>query len=350
MPEAQLHTPDDEVVNIAAHLPRVAAEQPFAPAIYFPDSRSRSGRVRYTHYTYRQLDEASDRISLGLRAIGLSPGTRVALMVRPSLELFSLVFGLFKAGIVPVMVDPGIGLKNMKACLARARPEAFIGIWAAQLARLGLRWAKGSVRTVVTVGPRAPWGGHTLAQIEERGARESGEALVRTRAEDMAAILFTSGSTGPPKGACYTHGTFSTQVEALQELYGIEPGEVDLPTFPLFGLFAPALGMTAIVPEMDFTRPAQADPVKLLRAIDDWGVTNAFGSPALVDRLARFGAQHGVLLPTLRRMISAGAPVPPRTIETFTAINQRVPYRAFGWGLAGQDIWTGGPYRTPPPL
>ena len=123
------------IVNVAGHLPRVAALRPFAPAIYFPDGRDSRGRVRYTHYTYRQLDEASDRIAKGLGAMGLEPGTRVALMVQPSLELFSLVFGLFKARLVPVMVDPGIGLGNMKACLANGRPEVFIGIPKAQLAR-----------------------------------------------------------------------------------------------------------------------------------------------------------------------------------------------------------------------
>ena len=76
----------------------------------------------------------------------------------------------------------------------------------------------------------------------------------------MAAILFTSGSTGPPKGAVYTHAIFQGQVERFRDLYGIEPGEIDLCTFPLFALFAPALGMTAIVPDMDPTRPARVDP------------------------------------------------------------------------------------------
>src|SRR5690606_34653881 len=144
----------DEVTNVAAHLPRMAARQPFAAAIYFPDGRDRAGRVRYTHLTYRQLDQVSDRIARGLHAHGLEKGTRVALMVRPSLDLFSLVFGLFKAGAVPVMIDPGIGLPQMKSCLARGRPAAFIGIPTAQLARLVLRWARGSVKTVITVGPR----------------------------------------------------------------------------------------------------------------------------------------------------------------------------------------------------
>ncbi|HJL15542.1 MAG TPA: fatty acid CoA ligase family protein [Sandaracinaceae bacterium LLY-WYZ-13_1] len=308
----------DRPSNVAAHLPRQAARQPFAPAIFFPDGRGRRGRVRYTHYTYRQLDEASDRIARGLRAHGVTPGTRVALMVRPSLELFSLVFGLFKGGAVPVMIDPGIGLKNMKACLAKARPEVFIGVPAAQAARLVLRWAPG-LRTVITVGRKGPWRGPTLDDVERDGARGGG-ALVATEPDDLAAILFTSGSTGPPKGAVYTHRNFATQVDAIRRMYGIEPGEVDLPTFPLFALFDPALGMTTVIPDMDPTRPAKADPAKIVEAIEDFGVTNMFGSPALLNALGRWGEARGKTLPSLRRVISAGAPVPAHVLRRMRAM------------------------------
>ncbi len=303
--------PAAPIVNVAAHLPRVAAAQPYAPAIFAPDGHDRRGRTRYTHLTYRQLDEASDRIARGLHAVGIERGTRVALMVRPSLELFSLTFGLFKAGAVPVLIDPGIGLGNMKSCLARARPEAFIGIPAAQLARLVLRWGKGTIRTVITVGPRGPW--LSLDEVERRG-RSTGDALAPTAPDDLAAILFTSGSTGAPKGAVYTHGNFAAQVDAIRRMYDIRPGEVDLPTFPLFALFDPALGMTTVIPDMDPTRPAQADPEKIARAIDDFGVTNMFGSPALLNTLSRWGEAEGVRLRSLRRVISAGAPVPARVM------------------------------------
>jgi len=307
-------------VNVAAHVSRVAAERPYAPAIYFPDGADRRGRVRYTHYTYRQLDEASDRIAKGLAAIGLPPQTRVALMVRPSLELFSLVFGLFKAGLAPVMIDPGIGLKNMKSCLATARPEAFIGVPAAQVARLVLRWSPASIHTVVTVGRRGPWGGFTLAEVERRGAKASGPALAATRPDDLAAILFTSGSTGPPKGAVYSHANFAAQVDAIRRMYDIRPGEIDLPTFPLFALFDPALGMTTVIPQMDPTRPAEADPAKIAGAIEDFGVTNMFGSPALLNGLGRWGEREGKRLPTLRRVISAGAPVPAHVLRRMRAM------------------------------
>ena len=318
MQEEPVRASERAPVNVAAHLPRMARMRPYAPAIFAPVGADRRGRPRYVHYTYAQLDAASDRIARGLAARGVEPGTRVALMVRPSLELFSLTFGLFKAGAVPVLVDPGIGLANMKACLERARPEVFIGIPAAQAARLALGWAK-SARTVITVGPRGPWPGLTLEAVERESER-GGEALRPTAPDDLAAILFTSGSTGPPKGAVYTHGNFAAQVEAIRRMYDIRPGEIDLPTFPLFALFDPALGMTTVLPEMDPTRPAKADPRKIARAIEDFGVTNMFGSPALRDTLSRWGEARGVRLPSLRRVISAGAPVPARVLARVRAM------------------------------
>ena len=307
------------ITNIAKHLSRVAEERPYAAAIYFPDGRDRRGRVRYTHFTYRQLDEASDRIARGLTHNGVGKGTRIALMVRPSLELFSLVFGIFKAGAVPVMIDPGIGLANMKSCLARARPEAFVGVPTAQLARLVLRWARSSIETVITVGPRGPWGGLTLERIERDGDDAAIE-LAATEREDVAAILFTSGSTGPPKGAIYTHGNFAAQVDSIRAMFDIRPGEIDLPTFPLFALFDPALSMTTVIPDMDPTRPAKADPATIAEAIEDFGVTNMFGSPALLNTLSRWGADSGRRLESLSRVISAGAPVPTDVLRRMRAM------------------------------
>ena len=305
------------LVNIAAHLPAMAGRQPHVPAIFFPEGRGRRGRVRYTHLTFAQLDAECDALARGLEAIGVERGCRTALMVPPSPEFFALTFALFKIGAVPVLIDPGMGIKPLGRCIAEAAPEVFIGVTKAHAARAALGWGRESVRTLVTVGRRLGWGGFTYDELMRRGSGGLSYEMAPTDSDETAAVLFTSGSTGSPKGAVYEHGTFSAQVEALREIYGIEPGEIDLPTFPLFGLFGPMLGMTAVVPEMDFTRPADADPLKLLRAIEDFGVTNAFGSPALVDRFARFGVEHGVLLPTLRRMISAGAPVPARTVEAF---------------------------------
>ena len=301
-----------DIVNISSPLTEMARLQPETPAIIFP--------LKQRQLTFRELDQQSDRIAVGLGLIGIGRGMRVALLVPPSLELFVVTFALFKAGAVPVFIDPGIGARNMKGCLAEAEPEAFIGIPKAHLARRLLGWGRKTIRIMVTVGGSRIWGGIPLTELRRTEADGQPFIPADTRRDDMAAILFTSGSTGPPKGAVYTHGNFTAQIQALRSLYGIEPGEIDLPTFPLFALFAPALGMTAVIPEMDFTRPGSVNPKSIISTIERYRVTTMFGSPALINRVGRYGAEHGRSLHLLRRVISAGAPVPAAVLERFSTM------------------------------
>ena len=303
--------------NIAAHLPAMAAKQPATAAVHFPYKRDKNNQPLYQTYSYLELDQQSNRIAAGLESIGITRGVRTVLMVKPSLDFFALTFALFKVGAVPILIDPGMGVKNLKVCLAEAEPEAFIGITKAQIARLLLGWGKGSLKTILTVGSRWSWGGTTLAKLIEPIANDQPYETAYTTADEMAAILFTSGSTGVPKGAVYSHGNFIAQVEALRDIYQIVPGEIDLPTFPLFALFAPALGMTSVIPEMDFTRPGSVDPEKIIAAIKHFNVTTMFGSPALIRTVGLYGEKHQVQLPSLKRAISAGAPVPAVVMERF---------------------------------
>jgi olefin beta-lactone synthetase len=322
------YNPPMPITSIAAALPRIAAERPDQIAIRCPSGRRAGGGVAYDDgLSYRELDRRSAHIAAGLLAHGLARGSRCALMVRPSPEFFLLMFALLRAGIVPVLIDPGIAKRALKHCLAEAAPEGFIGIPLAQLARLLLGWARGSVRQVVTVGRRGPWGGTTLAAIEARGAALCGEeaptgsgADVPISGDAIAAILFTSGSTGVPKGVTYRHRHFVAQLELLRAAFGIEAGGVDLPTFPPFALFDPALGLTSVIPAMDPTRPARADPARLVQAIREFGVTQMFGSPALLDVLSRYGEAERLRLPTLRLVLSAGAPVPSAVVARMQAM------------------------------
>ncbi len=316
---ATTEPPVDLAVNIASHLPRMAELHPNRPAIVCAlGGRDAAGHGRYASWTFAELDRESNRLANGLERIGVTRGTRTILMVRPSLDFFALVFALFKVGAVPVVIDPGMGRDRMVDCLAGARAEAFIGIPIAQVLRLLHRRAFATVRNVITVGRRWCWGGATLDDLR-RGASDAYE-VAGTRADEVAAILFTSGSTGPSKGVVYEHGMFDAQVRLLKATYGMQPGEVDLATFPLFALFDPALGMTCVVPRMDFTRPAQADPESIIRTIQEQRCTNMFASPALLDRVARHGVARGVKLQTLQRAVSAGAPVRPAILERFARL------------------------------
>ena len=209
-----------EPCNIAAVLPRMAAERGGQVALRCPGSRDARGRARYDQVlTYAQLESRSNAIAAGLVAHGIGRGARTVVMVRPTPEFFLLMFALFKLGAVPVLVDPGIAKSALRRCLAQADPEAFIGVSLAQAARRVLRWAPGA-RRQVTVGRRWFWGGPTLADVEARGAG-AGPQLADTAPDDVAAILFTSGSTGLPKGVVYRHRHFVAQIDLLRAAFGI---------------------------------------------------------------------------------------------------------------------------------
>ena len=200
----------------------------------------------------------------------------------------------------------------------RCHPEAFIGIPLAHVLRtLSPRFFK-SVTIWITVGRRWFWGGRTFQNLSKEPARLY--AIAKTRPDDMAAILFTTGSTGPAKGVVYTHGNFVAQLNQIRTHLGLSSDEVDLSTFPLFALFWPALGITSVIPEMDPTKPARVDPEKIITPIRDQGVTSMFASPALLNRVGRYGKARGIKLPSLKRVISAGAPVSSSNIEQFSSM------------------------------
>ncbi|OWK42295.1 fatty acid CoA ligase family protein [Fimbriiglobus ruber] len=308
-------------INVAAHLARMAAAEPDRPAVHFPTRGVKpNGPTEYATLTFAQLHADSDAVAHGLTCAGVGRGTRVALMVPPSLDFFSLTFALFKVAAVPVLIDPGMGVKNLGTCLGEAAPEAFIGVPKAHLARRVLGWGKKTIRTTINVGRGRFFCHHGIADLRASGRTLGAFPVPEVGADDTAAILFTSGSTGVAKGVVYTHGIFAAQVEMLRTTYGIEPGEIDLCTFPLFALFGPALGMTCVIPDMDATRPARIDPAKAVAQIRQFGVTNLFGSPAVIRRLGEWGRTAGESgrLTTVRRAISAGAPVPAGVIEAFT--------------------------------
>ena len=234
-------------------------------------------------------------------------------MVRPGLDLIRVVFALFKMGAVPIVIDPGMGLKKFLRCVRHSKPMALVGIapaiWSARLFRPSFRGV--DIKICVGRGFEKQIGGY-----KGHGAFE----VVDSAEDELAAILFTSGSTGAAKGVLYEHGMFLAQVEAIRRQYGIEPGEVDLPMLPVFALFNPALGMCTVVPDMNPSRPASVDPEHIVRAIQQNSVTNSFGSPALWIKIARYCERKSITLPTIRRILMAGAPVPPALMANMRAI------------------------------
>lgn len=320
--------------NICRHLKQAAHDIPHHLAVAVQSAKGASvANLRYSELDFLSLDRQSDVIAFALNAHGITRGMKAVLMVTPSLDFFALTFALFKAGIIPILVDPGMGIKNLKQCFAEAAPDAFIGIPKAHIARRLFGWGKGTIKILLNVdGGKTGFaaklncmatGAMSLSTLlqntsAQSSAQKSPYPMVLLKPNEMAAILFTSGSTGTPKGVVYSHAMFEAQIQALKNDYGICHGERDLATFPLFSLFGPALGMASIVPEMDASKPITANPEFLFAAIEQYQCSNIFVNPALLERLGRAGEQKQHTLPSVKRVISAGAPATIASIARFS--------------------------------
>jgi acyl-coenzyme A synthetase/AMP-(fatty) acid ligase len=258
--------------------------------------------------TFGRLQQEVDRCAHGLKRLGITRGCRTILLVKPGLEFFVLIYALFRIGAVPVLIDPGVGAKVMGDSLAKVNAEAFIGIPRAHLLRIFYPGAFKHVKIRATPG-------HVLAR--PRSLQWKPYPPCSTQPGDLAAIFFTSGSTGPPKGVIYHRPMLDAQLRYLHSHYKYGPGEINLCTFPLFGFFSISLGMTTVIADMDPARPASVDPRRIVDNIREYGCTDMFCSPMLMERLARYGVEKGIKLSSLKRVITAGAPVRPQLLESF---------------------------------
>ena len=307
----------EQTFNVASCLPRMAEKMPDKQAVIFSRRRYPGGSFASFHLTFSQLDKESSRYALGLQKMGIKKGQRVLLMVKGP-DFITLAFALFKMGAIPILIDPGMGLSGLLKCIKQVEPEVLIAVPIVHLVKTFKRKYFSAIKYSITVGRKLFWRGITLKTV---GEKEHGNfSPVATKKEDPAAILFTSGSTGSPKGVLYLHGMFLAQVEHIKSHYGISEGEVDMPAFPLFALFSIAIGMTCVIPDMNPSKPAKVNPKKIIATIKKYDVTNSFGSPAIWDRVGEYCIRHRLRLPSIKRVLMAGAPVPGHVLKRFKDI------------------------------
>uniref|UniRef100_UPI0025910D9C AMP-binding protein n=1 Tax=Nocardia sp. TaxID=1821 RepID=UPI0025910D9C len=342
-------------VDIHARLTAYVNSSPDRVAISFPGigAPERAAAVddlRYRTMTYGELGVRVRDYARGFEAIGIERGTKAIVMLRPDPDLYAVLFALFRIGAVPVVVDPGMGVRRMLHCFRSVGAQAFIGIPKAHLVRLLARGTFSSVRISVSTG-RIGWDAHTLGAVARQGRKAVPTLPAVHRTDDLLLIAFTTGSTGPAKGVEITRAGLAASLRVVERLHDRHDGFCSLATVPLFGLFDLAQGAHIVLGPVDPIRVHDADPALLCEVIEHFAVSDLTASPALLGPLSTYVSRHGTGLPTLLRVISMGAPAklqalaalraampPGGTVYTTYGSTEALPLTTLEWDeLAGTE-------------
>jgi len=314
----------DDIFNLADIVVRVAREDPERIAVIDLDGWEGLGMRRYKRHTYAELSADVESVAVGLREMGIAEMTRIVCMSPPSYETCVVGVALTRVGALTLWIDPAVGYRKVAERLSRVKPEAFVGNALAHVGRITFGWGPRDLRKLVLTGSPLVPGARTITGFPPfPGARSIRSLRKHAPAEpqpphvgpdDPCAVLYTTGSTGPAKPSLYLHRNFCQLFRNAHHSWGWNPGHevpVDMAVFPAL-LFIPiSAGGTMVVPPIDFARqgPAPVDSAALIQVINDCKVGSFFAAPILIEHLAREALARNLTMPSLKRVIGAGAPI-----------------------------------------
>ncbi|HEX4560456.1 MAG TPA: amino acid adenylation domain-containing protein [Gemmatimonadales bacterium] len=301
-----------------------ADRRPDAPAVRLGDHR----------LTYGELERASNRLAHQLSAAGCEPGDRVGLLIPKSPAAVVAMLGVLKVGAIYVPLDTASPVARLAKILEQCDDRWLLGAGdtgvladllaaalpapCARILRTG--WLGGGAPPTVTPVMFGP---------EDLAVAPEGRVAPRTSPRDPAHILFTSGSTGVPKGVVITHSNVWHFVRWAVEYFGIGPSDrnsghsplhFDLSTFDIFGSFAAGAELVMIPPELNLL------PHRLARLIREAELTQWFSVPSVLNYMAKFDAVKEGDFPSLRRLMWCGEVFPTPSLIHWM---ERLPHARF---------------------
>jgi acyl-coenzyme A synthetase/AMP-(fatty) acid ligase len=226
-----------------------------------------------------------------LRRAGVKSGDRVAILTPFSARTIACIYACWSEGIVPVVADPGLGISNMRRALRESRPQFVLTMRATRIASRVLHLAHRAQRL-------------DLDEVTQLSGQHVTEVSVVSDTQE-AAVLYTSGATGPAKGVVYTHGQLRALAQGIQEQFSITDDDGIAAAYIPFALYGPAWGVAVALPKINVIAPGKLAADDLREALDGVNGTILFAAPAPLRNVIKDDQKF----PSIRCMMSAGAPV-----------------------------------------
>lgn len=296
----------------------------------FPDDRGQTAieQPGGRSDSYAELEAASGRLARLLGALGVAPGDRVAVQVEKSAEALFLYLACLRAGAIYLPLNTAYTPAEIAYFLGDAEPKVFVCTPASEPALRDVAAAAGVAR-LLTLGQQ---GDGSL--IEAARGLDPAAGCVAAAADDIAAILYTSGTTGRSKGAMLSHGNLASNATALHRIWGFRPGDVLLHALPLFhvhGLFVAS--NTALLNGSRIILLPRFDVEEILRLLPE--ATVFMGVPTFYTRLLAAPGFGAGACRNVRLFVSGSAPLLTETFEAFRARSGHTILERYGMTEAG---------------
>lgn len=289
------------------------------------------------HYSWRDLERASAMIANLLGALKLKAGARVAVQVEKSVEAMLLYLATLRAGYVFLPLNTAYQSAEIEYFIGNAEPEVVV-CTGANAAWVGPVAQKAGTRHVFTLNDDRTG---TLLELAAQCSDE--HAVVARKPDDLAAILYTSGTTGRSKGAMLTHRNLLSNAEVLKDYWGWTHGDVLLHALPIFhvhGLFVAIHG--ALLNGSKMIWFGKFDPKRVVARLPD--ATVFMGVPTLYVRMLAEPLLGQRQCEDMRLFIAGSAPL---LIETFQEWQQRTGHTILErYGMSETIMLTSNPYTS----
>ncbi|MFD4324870.1 class I adenylate-forming enzyme family protein [Nocardioides sp. NPDC058538] len=307
---------------VAAWRERVAGRPNGVALTYF------DGRL-----TAAELEEESDALAVAFAGLGTGRGDRVGVYLQNIPQYAVVLLALWKLGATALVLNPMYRRQELRRLVDDAEATGFVcagedvAETLATLAGSSVSWTvstspadyqtRNDPRVLPSVerAPAAP-DGDLVALVEEcRGLRPAAIDLTR---DDIALLTYTSGTTGPPKGAMNTHGNLLAVTSTYARWTGIEPGDVVFGMAPLFHITGAVVNAAvALLSDATLALAGRFHPEVALETFAEQGVTSTIGSITAYNAIAALPQASAEHFATAKRLYSGGAPIPPATVERF---------------------------------